>query len=84
MRTLCQFVGVLLVVAFIGTYFWWLIVAAAVAGLAWLVVRWYGAARVQAAKARDAQCRAGRARISSTSGYYRATTAASTALMVRV
>jgi hypothetical protein len=47
MRTLCQFVGVLLVLAFIGTYFWWLIIAAAVAGLAWLVVRWYRAARAQ-------------------------------------
>jgi len=47
MRTLCQFVGVLLVVAFIGTFFWWLIVAAAVAGLAWLVVRCYRAARAQ-------------------------------------
>ena len=32
---------------FIGTDFWWLIIATAVAGLAWLVVRWYRAARAQ-------------------------------------
>jgi hypothetical protein len=49
MRTLAQFVGVLLVVGFIGAYFWWIIAAAAVAGLAWLAVRWYRGARALAA-----------------------------------
>ena len=57
MRTLAQFVGVLLLVGFVGAYFWWIIAAAAVAGFAWLAVRWYRAAQAQAAEfaARNAE-----------------------------
>jgi hypothetical protein len=38
MRLLAQFVAVLLLVGFVGAYFWWIVAAAAVAGLAWLAV----------------------------------------------
>jgi hypothetical protein len=34
MRLLAQFVAVLLLVGFVGAYFWWIVAAAAVAGLA--------------------------------------------------
>jgi type II secretory pathway pseudopilin PulG len=39
MRTLGQFVGVLLVVGFVGAYFWWIVAAAAVVALAWMAQR---------------------------------------------
>ena len=32
MRLLAQFVGVLLLVGFVGAYFWWIVAALAVAG----------------------------------------------------
>ncbi|MFL6086139.1 MAG: hypothetical protein ACJ74F_23660 [Mycobacterium sp.] len=38
MRLLARFVAVLLLVGFVGAYFWWIVAAAAVAGLAWLLV----------------------------------------------
>jgi hypothetical protein len=49
--------GLLLLIGFVGAYFWWIIAAAAVAGFAWLAVRRYRAARAQAAEraARDAE-----------------------------
>jgi hypothetical protein len=40
-----QFVAVLLLVGFVGAYFWWIVAAAAVAGPAWLAVRAYPVAR---------------------------------------
>ena len=56
MRTLAQFIGVLLLVGFVGAYFWWIVTAVTVAGLAWLAVRGYRAAQAEAA--RDARRRA--------------------------
>jgi hypothetical protein len=56
MRLLAQFVAVLLLVGFVGAYFWWIVAAAAVAGLAWLAVRAYPVAR--AAFETDARRRA--------------------------
>ena len=47
MRLLAQFVAVLLLVGFVGAYFWWIVAAAAVAGLAWLAVRAYPVARAE-------------------------------------
>ena len=47
MRLLAQFVAVLLLVGFVGAYFWWIVAAAAVAGLAWLAVRAYRVARAE-------------------------------------
>jgi hypothetical protein len=34
-----QFVGVLLLLGFVGAYFWWIVAALAVAGLAWLIAK---------------------------------------------
>jgi hypothetical protein len=42
MRLLARFVAVLLLVGFVGAYFWWI-----VAGLAWLAVRAYPVARAE-------------------------------------
>jgi lysylphosphatidylglycerol synthetase-like protein (DUF2156 family) len=39
MRTLAQFIGVLLLVGFIGAYFWWIAAIAAVAALVWMAQR---------------------------------------------
>jgi hypothetical protein len=47
MRLLARFVAVLLLVGFVGAYFWWIVAAAAVAGLAWLAVRAYPVARAE-------------------------------------
>jgi hypothetical protein len=47
MRLLAQFVAVLLLVGFVGAYFWWIVAAAAVAGLAWLAARAYPVARAE-------------------------------------
>jgi hypothetical protein len=57
MRTLGQFVGLLLLAGFVGAYFWWIVVTLAAAGLAWLAVRSCGAAQAQAAElaARNAE-----------------------------
>jgi hypothetical protein len=38
-RLVCQFVGVLLVVGFIGAYFWWIVAVLAVVALAWVIAR---------------------------------------------
>jgi hypothetical protein len=38
-RTLGQFVAVLLIIGFIGAYFWWIIAIAAVAALVWMAQR---------------------------------------------
>lgn len=56
MRTLGQLVAVLLVVGFVGAYFWWIVLAATAAGAVWLAVRGYRAAI--AAAAEDAARRA--------------------------
>jgi lysylphosphatidylglycerol synthetase-like protein (DUF2156 family) len=39
MRTLGQLIGVLLVVGFIGAYFWWIVAVLAVVALAWMAQR---------------------------------------------
>jgi hypothetical protein len=39
MRTLAQFIGVLLFIGFVGAYFWWIIAIAAVAALIWMAQR---------------------------------------------
>jgi hypothetical protein len=49
MRILAQFVGVLLVVGFIGAYFWWIVAAAAVVGAVLVTRRMLRAAQAQAA-----------------------------------
>ena len=38
-----QFVGVLLLVGFVGAYFWWTVAAAAVVGLVYYGRRWWRA-----------------------------------------
>jgi hypothetical protein len=47
MRTLSQFVGVLLIVGFVGAYFWWIVAVVAVVGLTWLAARAYPIARAE-------------------------------------
>jgi hypothetical protein len=42
MRLLAQFVAVLLLVGFVGAYFWWIVAAAAVAGLACMACTRHG------------------------------------------
>jgi hypothetical protein len=62
MRTLGQFVAVLLLVGFVGAYFWWIVAIAAVAALVWMAQRAFreisemetAEARRQAAVARRA------------------------------
>jgi lysylphosphatidylglycerol synthetase-like protein (DUF2156 family) len=39
MRTLGQFIGVLLLVGFIGAYFWWIVAILAVVAFAWMAQR---------------------------------------------
>ena len=39
MRTLAQFIGVLLLIGFVGAYFWWIAAIAAVAALLWMARR---------------------------------------------
>jgi hypothetical protein len=39
MRTVGQFIGVLLLVGFVGAYFWWIAAALAVAALVWMAQR---------------------------------------------
>jgi hypothetical protein len=39
MRTLGQFIGVLLLVGFVGAYFWWIAAIAAVVAFAWMAQR---------------------------------------------
>jgi hypothetical protein len=39
MRTLAQFIGVLLLIGFVGAYFWWIAAIAAVAALVWMARR---------------------------------------------
>jgi nitrate/nitrite transporter NarK len=38
-RTVGQFVGVLLLVGFVGAYFWWVVAILAVVALAWMTLR---------------------------------------------
>ena len=47
MRLLAQFVAVLLVVGFIGAYFWPIVTVLVLAGLAWMAVRAYPVARAE-------------------------------------
>jgi hypothetical protein len=35
MGTLAQFIGILLLIGFVGAYFWWIVALAAVAALIW-------------------------------------------------
>ncbi len=51
-----QLFTALLVVGFVGAYFWWIAAAAAVAGLIWLAIR--GCEAVRAYAAEDARCKA--------------------------
>jgi lysylphosphatidylglycerol synthetase-like protein (DUF2156 family) len=53
MRTLAQFIGVLLFIGFIGAYFWWIIAVAAVAALAWMAQRAFR--EIAAAEAAEAR-----------------------------
>lgn len=39
MRTVGQFICVLLVIGFVGAYFWWIVAVAAVAGFVWMTVK---------------------------------------------
>jgi hypothetical protein len=41
MRLLAQFVGGLLVVGFVGAYFWWIVAALAVVALVYFARRWW-------------------------------------------
>ncbi len=53
MRTLAQFIGVLLFIGFIGAYFWWIIAIAAVAALFWMAQRAFR--EIAAAEAAEAR-----------------------------
>jgi uncharacterized membrane protein len=53
MRTLGQFVGILLLIGFVCAYFWWIVVIAAVAALAWMAVRAFRS--IEAIEAEDAR-----------------------------
>jgi hypothetical protein len=81
MRTLSQFVGVLLVIGIVGAYFWWIVTVVAVVGLAWLAIRAYPVARAPSSKPTLGAARNGPRRwyagpISSTPGRWPVTTAA--------
>jgi hypothetical protein len=52
MRTLGQFVGVLLLIGFIGAYFWWIAAIAAVAALVWIARQAFRS--IEAIEAEDA------------------------------
>jgi nitrate/nitrite transporter NarK len=56
MRTLAQFIGVLLVVGFVGAYFWWIVAILAVVALAWMAQRAFR--EIEAEEAADARRRA--------------------------
>ena len=56
MRTLAQFVAVLLLVGFVGAYFWWIIAILAVVAFAWMAQRAYR--EIEAEAAADARRRA--------------------------
>jgi lysylphosphatidylglycerol synthetase-like protein (DUF2156 family) len=53
MRTLAQFIGVLLLIGFVGAYFWWIIAIAAVAALVWMSQRAFR--EIAAAEAAEAR-----------------------------
>jgi hypothetical protein len=53
MRTLGQFIGVLLLIGFVGAYFWWIIAIAAVATLVWMAQRAFR--EIDAAEAAEAR-----------------------------
>ena len=53
MRTLAQFIGVLLLVGFIGAYFWWIVAIAAVAALVWMTRQAFRS--IEAIEAEDAE-----------------------------
>jgi lysylphosphatidylglycerol synthetase-like protein (DUF2156 family) len=55
-RTLAQFIGVLLLIGFVGAYFWWIVAAAAVVALAWMAQRAFR--EIEAEEAADARRRA--------------------------
>ena len=59
-RIFWQFVGVLLLVGFVGAYFWWIVAIAAVAALIWMARQAFRS--IQAIEAEDAQRAQGDAR----------------------
>ena len=59
MRTLGQFIGVLLLVGFIGAYFWWIVAILAVVAFAWMAQRAFR--EMEAAEARRRAAMAARA-----------------------
>jgi lysylphosphatidylglycerol synthetase-like protein (DUF2156 family) len=56
MRTLGQFIGVLLLVGFIGAYFWWIVAILAVVVFAWMAQRAFR--EIEAEEAAEARRRA--------------------------
>ena len=50
MRLLAQFVGVLLLVGFVGAYFWWIVAALAAVALVYFARRWWLAHRRRVAE----------------------------------
>jgi hypothetical protein len=46
-RIFWQFVGILLLIGFVGAYFWWIVAVTAVVGLTWLAARRYPIARAE-------------------------------------
>ena len=53
MRTLAQFIGVLLLIGFVGAYLWWIAAMAAVAALIWMAQQAFRS--IEAIEAEDAQ-----------------------------
>lgn len=49
-RVLAQFGGVLLLIGFVGAYFWWIVTAVAAAGLVYYSHRWWRAECERAAE----------------------------------
>jgi hypothetical protein len=60
MRTMGQFIGILLLVGFVGAYFWWIAAIAAVAALVWMAQRAFR--EIAAAEAAEARRQAAVAR----------------------
>ena len=50
MRLLAQFVGVVLLVGFVGAYFWWIVAALAAVALVYFARRWWLAHRRRVAE----------------------------------
>ena len=56
MRLLAEFVGMCLLVGFVGAYFWWIIAILAVVALVWMAQRAFR--EIEAEEAADARRRA--------------------------